>query len=115
MEDPVQKKMEEYNESLLKNAVITFNSEAISKELKDTIRKKMSYNKTCLVHLTKIFESIVGLGTKDIKDKFLNKGDIIDRLFEHVYTEMKVTDACLNNVMQALIQQQITLESRKQP
>lgn len=111
--DEVQKKMDEYHEFLLKNAAITFSIEGMSRDIKNFIQKKISFNRVCLTQLTKIIHSISKSDLKDVKMSFMKKTETIYKMFDHLYSEMKVTNTILNMVIQKSLEKEKILNDER--
>lgn len=111
-QEDLNQKMQEYHEYLLKNTAMTFSLEGASKDLRSIIHKKISYNKACLIEMTKIIQALSGSPSKELRNTLLKKTDMFHQMFDHVFTEMRIID----NVLNITIEQSLQVEkSLKRP
>ena len=113
IEDQMDKKIEEFNEYMLKQAAITFSMEGASKDLKSFLLKKLSHNRTNLYHVSEMVAAVAHSPSKEIREGSLKKGTALHSLLEHVVKEVKFTDMALDLIIQNLMVKETMLASEK--
>ena len=111
--DDLGKKIEEFNEFMLKQTAITFSMEGISKDLKTFLQKKISHNRTNLTQLASIISAIATSGTKSLKEELLKKNSPTYQLFDHVLKEIKITDVALDIIIQNMLNKEAALSGER--
>jgi replication initiation and membrane attachment protein DnaB len=113
IEENMDKKLEEFNEFMLKQAAITFSMEGVSKDLKGFLQKKISHNKTNITQLALMVSSIAQSPSKELRDGAVKKGSIIHLMLDHVLKEIRFTDTVMNVVIQNVLNKEAMLSSEK--
>lgn len=108
--DNIRNSSEEYNKFLLKQSAITFSLEGVSKDLKIFIQKKISHNKSALVHLTQLMDLTLSSEIPSISKEALKKGGPLDVLLQHVITEVIKTDRYLDNIIESVLEKEKVLK-----
>ena len=113
-DENIEKKLEQFNEFMLKQAAITFSMEGVSKDLKSFLQKKLSHNKTNITQLATMISAISQSPSKELRDGSLRKGSILYDLLSHVMKEAKFTDMALNLIIQNIMTKEAMLASEKE-
>lgn len=108
--DNIRNSSEEYNKFLLKQSAITFSLEGVSKDLKIFIQKKISHNKSALVHLTQLMDLTLSSEIPSISKEALKKGGPLDILLQHVITEVIKTDRYLDSIIESVLEKEKVLK-----
>jgi len=107
----IDKKAEEFNEYMLKQAAITFSMEGISRDLKAFLQKKITHNRTNMTQLSALISSIMQSGSKSVKENVFKKGSYIADMLEHTVKESKFIDVALNLIIQNILTKEAILSS----
>lgn len=113
-EEHMEKKLEEFNEFLLKQAAITFSMEGVSKDLKSFLQKKLAHNRTNITQLANMVSAVSQSPSKELRDGSLRRGSILYDLLSHVMKEAKFTDMALNLIIQNIMTKEAMLASEKE-
>jgi fatty acid/phospholipid biosynthesis enzyme len=114
-DEKMEKKIEEFNEFMLKQAAITFSLEGVSKDLKNFLQKKIVHNRTNITQLTSMVTAVAHSPSKELREGSLTKGSIMYGLLDHIVREIRFTDMALNVVIQNIMNKEAMLSSEKDP
>ena len=104
---------ENYNKELLKQTAFTFSREGISSDLKYFAQKKVSHNKTNLIHVTQLMDLAVNSESEEIVKMAFSKNSPLKKLLEHVTSEIVKTDELLNRCVDYVLSKDPSLSSIK--
>lgn len=103
MDEELQKKMDTYNELLLKNAALTFSSEGISNDVKSFLSRKSVFVADMLTGLASLIEA-------SSKGRVsANRQLLFDAMLEHALNEVKMVDSTFNYVLAKTFERESSL------
>ena len=114
-DEKMEKKIEEFNEFMLKQAAITFSLEGVSKDLKNFLQKKIAHNRTNITQLTSLVTAVAQSPSKELRDGAIQKNSLIHTLLDHVVKEVRFTDMVLNVIIQNIMNKEAMLSSDRSP
>lgn len=100
MEDDVQRKLDEYNELLLRNTALTFSTEGVTRDLKAMLARKADF-------VAQAADAAARLAAAPCKSSDRSKA--IDELVRHVVEEVKGTNSTINFVIMKVIEREQAL------
>lgn len=111
--DDIKKKMENFNEHMLKATAITFSMEGISKDIDNYIQKKITFNNRSMKHLTDLIRCLSESKNTTFVTRLTNHTDkkkpTLFRLIEHIAEEVEITNSILNFVIQNVMEKESSL------
>lgn len=110
------KKLESFNEDILKSTAVTFSLEGINKDLGSYIQKKITFNNRSIKHLTDLVRCLAESENTELVNNFLssgskNKKSSLNKLMDHLTDEIEATNSLINFVIQRIIESENSLNS----
>lgn len=93
MDEDTQKKMDTYNEMLLKSTALTFSSEGISNDVKSFLSRKAVFVSEMLTGIASVIEASSQGKVSPIRQK------LFDRMLEHALDEVITVNSTMNYVL----------------
>ena len=113
--DDLSKKLEDFNEHMLKATAVTFSMEGLSKDLESYLQKKVTLNNRTLKHLTDMVKYLSETQNDELVSYFLNnkknKQSPIEKVMNHLIEETITTNGILNYIIQSIISKETNLET----
>jgi len=112
--DDSLKKLEDFNEHMLKATAVTFSTEGLNKDLECYLQKKITLNNRTLKHLIDLIRFLAESDNKMLVPYFFNKKNnqsSIEKIMNHLIDETIATNGILNYIIQNLIAKENNLES----
>lgn len=94
MDEELQKKMDMYNEMLLKSTALTFTSEGISKDIKSLLSKKAEFVSSMMTGLAALIEA-----ASSSRKSTGKRQQMFDAMLEHALDESRTLNSTINYML----------------
>lgn len=103
MDEELQKKMDGYNEMLLKNTAITFSSEGLTRDLKVLITRKADFVADMLNGMAAL------IGSLPASKSSRKRAQMIDAMLNHALNEVHTVNSTMNYVIARIFEKEVAL------